>query len=131
MRPHKFDCWLTGICLARTCNGLVFVTYAAALPVLQPAWRMSAASAGAVAGAFQFSYAVSLIVFSSLADRFNPKMLYLSSMTASAVFAMLFAALGGGGLIALGTALLFRRTGHRSAAAVEENFPPVRRHVSS
>ena len=87
----KFDWWLTGICLARTFNGLVFMTYAATLPVLQRDWEMSAAAAGSIAGGFQFGYAISLVVFSFLADRFCPKKLYLVSMTACAVCSLLFA----------------------------------------
>jgi uncharacterized membrane protein len=65
----KFDWWLAGICLARTFNGLVFMTYAATLPVLQREWGMSAAAAGSIAGGFQIGYAVSLVIFSFLADR--------------------------------------------------------------
>jgi MFS family permease len=89
----KFDWWISGICLARTFNGLVFMTYAASLPVLRREWGMSAAAAGSIAGAFQLGYAVSLITFSFLADRLCPKKLYLASMTACAVCALLFAGL--------------------------------------
>ena len=93
MQNHtRFDWWLTGICLARTFNGLVFMTYAATLPVLRLEWKMSAAAAGSIAGAFQFGYAISLVVFSFLADRMCPKKLYLGSMTACAVFSLVFAA---------------------------------------
>jgi MFS family permease len=88
----KFDWWLTGICLARTFNGLVFMTYAATLPVLQREWGMSAAAAGSIAGGFQLGYAISLVIFSFLSDRVCPKKLYLGSMTACAVCALLFAA---------------------------------------
>jgi len=77
--------------MARTFNGLVFMTYAATLPVLQQEWGMSAAAAGSIAGGFQFGYAVSLVIFSILADRLCPKQLYLGSMTACALCALLFA----------------------------------------
>jgi len=87
----KFDWWLTGICLARTFNGLVFMTFAATLPVLQREWDMSAAAAGSIAGGFQLGYAVSLVIFSFLADRLCPKKLYLGSMTACAICALFFA----------------------------------------
>ncbi len=87
----KFDWWLTGICMARTFNALVFMSYAATLPVLQREWEMSAAAAGSIAGGFQFGYAISLVIFSFLADRFCPKKLYLGSMTACAVCSLLFA----------------------------------------
>ena len=88
----KFDFWLSGICLARAFNGLVFMTYAAALPVLQHEWEMSAAAAGSIAGGFQLGYALSLVTFSFLADRMCPKKLYLGSMTACAICSLLFAA---------------------------------------
>ena len=77
--------------MARTFNGLVFMTFAAALPVLQLEWKMSAAAAGSIAGGFQLGYAISLVIFSFLSDRLSPKRLYLGSMTASAIFALLFA----------------------------------------
>jgi MFS family permease len=87
----KFDWWLSGICMARAFNGLVFMTYAATLPVLQQEWNMSAAAAGSIAGGFQFGYAISLVIFSALSDRLGPKPLYLVSMTVSALCALLFA----------------------------------------
>jgi len=67
------------------------MTYAAALPVLHQQWGMSAAEAGSIAGGFQFGYALSLVIFSFLADRLSPKKLYLGSMTACAICALLFA----------------------------------------
>jgi MFS family permease len=76
----KFDWWLSGICLSRTFNGLVFMTYAATLPLLRREWQMSAAAAGSIAGGFQFGYASSLVTFSFLADRLCPKKLYLGSI---------------------------------------------------
>ena len=41
----RFDGWLAGICASRVFNGLVFMSYAAALSVLQREWGMSAAQA--------------------------------------------------------------------------------------
>jgi len=52
---------------------------------------MSATAAGSIAGGFQLGYAVSLVIFSFMADRLCPKKLYLGSMTACAVCALLFA----------------------------------------
>jgi MFS family permease len=69
------------------------MTYAAALPILQREWEMSAATAGSISSGFQIAYAVSLIIFSSLADRVGPKPLYLASMSAGAVFSLGFALL--------------------------------------
>lgn len=97
----KFDWWLTGICTARVFNGLVFMTYAAALPVLQKEWKMTATQAGSIAGGFQLGYAVSLIIFSSLADRISARTVYLYSLFFSGVASLAFAFLAGDFLSAL------------------------------
>jgi MFS family permease len=93
MKRTKFDRWLAGICASRVCNGLVFMTYAAALPVLQEAWHMSAVRAGAIASGFQLGYAVSLVILSSIADRISARTVYLWSLFASGVFSIAFALL--------------------------------------
>jgi MFS family permease len=87
----RFDGWLAGICASRVFNGLVFMSYAAALSVLQREWGMSAAQAGLIASGFQIGYAVSLVVCSSVADRISPKRLYLWSLFAAGVFSLVFA----------------------------------------
>ena len=87
----RFDGWLAGICASRVFNGLVFMSYAAALSVLQREWGMSAAQAGLIASGFQTGYAVSLVVCSSVADRISPKRLYLWSLFAAGVFSLIFA----------------------------------------
>ena len=86
-----FDWWLTGFCFSRAFMSLIFMTYSAALPVLQKEWQMSAAAAGSISSAFHFSYALSLILFSNLADRFGAKPLYTGSMTVAALFSLGFA----------------------------------------
>ncbi len=87
------DFWLLGICLSRVGTGLVIITYAAALPVLQREWGMSAAAGGSISTANQMAYAVSLVVFSSLADIWGAKKVFLGSMSAGAAAALLFALL--------------------------------------
>jgi MFS family permease len=67
------------------------MTYAGALFVLRREWDMSAAQAGAVASGFQIGYAVSLVIFSSIADRISPQRLYLWSMFAAGVSSLAFA----------------------------------------
>jgi len=89
--PKKIDFWLIGICLARAGTGLVLITYAAALPVLQREWHMSAATSGSISSANQMAYALSLVVFSSLADLWGAKRVFLGSMTAGALSALAFA----------------------------------------
>jgi len=77
------------------------MTYAAALPVLQKEWQMSSIAAGSIASGFQIGYALSLVTFSTLADRISPKALYLWSNFAGALFSLGFALLTHGYLSAL------------------------------
>jgi MFS family permease len=85
------DWWLAGICFSRVFMGLVFMTYAAALPVLQRDWGMSATAGGSISSGFNTGYTISLVVFSSLADFIGPKPIYLGSITAGAILSMIFA----------------------------------------
>ena len=87
----KIDLWLAGVCLSRMGTGLVLITYAAALPVLQREWNMTAAKGGSISSANQVAYAISLVIFSSLADLWGAKRVFLGSMTAGALSAMAFA----------------------------------------
>jgi len=91
MKRIKIDWWLAGLCSARAFSQVITMTYAAALPVLQREWSMSAAQAGAVSSGFQIGYGVSLLFVSTLADRFGAKRLYLGSMISGALFAAAFA----------------------------------------
>jgi MFS family permease len=88
---RKIDLWLIGICLARAGTGLVLITYAAALPVVQREWGMSAAEGGSISSGNQFAYAISLVIFSSLADLWGAKRVFLGSMTAGGLAALAFA----------------------------------------
>lgn len=90
-RLLKFDWWLTGICFSRAFSGLVFMTFAAALPILQKEWGMSAAAGGSISSGYNIGYAISLVVFSSLADFVGPKPLYLGSMSTGAILSLAFA----------------------------------------
>ncbi|HXX62157.1 MAG TPA: MFS transporter [Bacteroidota bacterium] len=91
--PEKqsgFDWWLTGICLSRAFSGLIAMTYAAALPVLQKEWGMSAAAGGSVSSGYNIGYAISLVVLSSLADLVGPKVFFLGSMSGAAILSLAF-----------------------------------------
>ena len=88
-----FDFWLAGFCASRIFNGLIFMTYAGSLFVLRREWEMSAAQAGAIASGFQIAYAVSLVFFSTIADRVSPKKLYLWSMFAAGISSLAFSQL--------------------------------------
>lgn len=97
----KIDWWLTGLCSARAFSQIITMTYAAALPVLQKEWNMSAAQAGAISSGFQIGYGISLLFVSTLADRFGAKRLYLGSMITGAMFTAAFALFAGSYLSAL------------------------------
>ncbi len=86
-----FDLWLAGICASRVFNGLVFMSYAAAIPLLQREWGISGAQAGAISSGFQLGYAFSLVGCSNLADRVSPKKVYLWSLFLAGVWALAFA----------------------------------------
>ncbi len=88
---NKLDLWLLGLCCCRVLTYLVFMVFAAALPVLQREWEMSAAAAGSISGGFQMGYAVSLLIFSTLADRVGAKRVFLLSTFASVITSLLFA----------------------------------------
>ncbi|MEW6670711.1 MAG: MFS transporter [Thermodesulfobacteriota bacterium] len=87
----RVDWWLTGICATRALGGMVFVTYAAALPVLQQEWGMSASAAGSIASGWQVGYAVSMVLLSWLADRIGAKPVYVWSSIIGALFSLAFA----------------------------------------
>jgi MFS family permease len=88
---NKLDLWLLGLCCSRVLTYLVFMAYAAALPVLQREWEMSATAAGSISGGFQMGYAVSLLIFSVLADRIGSKRVFLLSSFSSVITSLLFA----------------------------------------
>jgi MFS family permease len=67
------------------------MTYAATLSLLRKEWGMSAAAAGSISSGFQIGFAISLVVFSALADRIGAKRVFLLSNTLSAITALLFA----------------------------------------
>jgi MFS family permease len=87
------DAWLVSQCATRTLLTLVFMTYAACLPALRIEWHMSGAAAGSVSTGFQLAYAVSLLGFSSLADRIGARRVFLASALLSAMAAVAFATL--------------------------------------
>ena len=81
----RVDGWLLAVCAARTLMTSVFMTYAATLSVLRDEWGMSATAAGSISTGFQLGYAVSLVFFSSLADRVGARRVFLGSAWLSAV----------------------------------------------
>jgi MFS family permease len=88
--PLARDPWLLAMSLARMLMYANFMVYAACLPVLRPAWDMSATQAGSVSGAFMLGYAFSLVAFSWLAQHYGARRLFLISAALSALSALLF-----------------------------------------
>jgi MFS family permease len=72
---------------------MVYIAYAATLPVLQREWNLSGTAAGSIAAAFQVAYAVSLMGCSALADRLGARRIFLAGTVASAIVAIGFATL--------------------------------------
>jgi len=71
---------------------MVYIAYAATLPVLQREWNLSGTAAGSISSAFQVAYAISLMAFSELADRIGARRVFLAGTVASAVASAVFAA---------------------------------------
>ena len=80
-------------CLALTGVNLSFMVVAALLPTLIEAWSLSEIEAGWLGGIFFAGYVATVPVLSSLADRIDPRRIYLGSaligMAASFGFAVL------------------------------------------
>lgn len=92
---------------------------------------MSATAAGSISSAFQFGFAVSLVVFSALADRVGARRIFLFSTAATAVSTGLIPLLAGSyasGLV-LFTFLALSNGGTYTPGLMllAERFPPARR----
>src|SRR5215467_10665433 len=85
--------WLLAICASRVGAYMVYIAYAATLPVLQREWSLSGTAAGSIASAFQIAYAISLMGCSALADRVGARRVFLVGTVSSAMASLVFAAL--------------------------------------
>lgn len=83
--------WLLFFCLSRMGFGLIGTAYAALIPMLRPAWNMSASEAGSIQSAWHLGYIVSLVTASLLAGRFGAKRTFLGMGYAACATAILFA----------------------------------------
>lgn len=123
--------WLLAICLSRVGAYMIYIAYAATLPVLQREWQLSGTAAGSIASAFQIAYAISLMGCSALADRVGARRVFLLGTVASAMASLAFAALArdywsGLGLYTL-LALTLGGTYTTGILLLAENVPPERR----
>jgi MFS family permease len=125
------DAWLLGLCASRFFLTLIFMTYAATLPVLLRLWNMSAAAAGSISTGFQLGYAVSLLGFSFLADRAGARRLFLLSASISVVTAVAFAFLARSywSALVLYTLVALSQGGTYTTAImlIADHYPPQRR----
>lgn len=127
----RVDGWLLAVCASRTFMTSMFMTYAATLPVLRGEWEMSATAAGSISTGFQAGYAVSLVYFSSLADRVGARRVFLGSAWLSAVAALAFAFFARSYLsgLALYTLVALSQGGTYTTAIMlfADRYPPERR----
>jgi len=123
--------WLLAICVSRIGAYMVYIAYAATLPVLQREWHLSGTAAGSIASAFQVAYAVSLMGCSELADRVGARRVFLVGTAASALAALAFAAFARDYWSALGLytllALALGGTYTTGILLVAESVPVARR----
>ncbi|MGQ0570985.1 MAG: MFS transporter [Armatimonadota bacterium] len=130
-RLHERDGLLLGLCTTRFLLTIIFMTYAASLPVLGVAWRMSATQAGSISTGFQVGYAVSLLGFSWLADRIGARRIFLFSAILCAVTAFGFALFARSYLsgLVLFTLVALAQGGTYTTAImlVADRYPPGRR----
>ena len=123
--------WLLAICLSRVGAYMIYIAYAAALPVLQREWHMSATAAGGIASCFQLAYAISLMGCSEIADRVGAQRVFLTGTLASAIMAGLFAAFArdywSGLVLYTLLALALGGTYTTGVLLVAENVPVARR----
>jgi len=123
--------WLLAICGSRIGAYMIYIGYAATLPVLQHRWHLSGTAAGSIASAFQVAYAVSLMGCSALADRVGARCVFLIGTVASAAAAVAFASFARGywSGLALNTvlALALGTTYTTGILLVAENVPVARR----
>lgn len=123
--------WLLAICASRVGAYMVYIAYAATLPVLQREWHLSGTAAGSIASAFQVAYAVSLMACSAVADRVGARRVFLAGTVASAACSVLFAMLArdywSGLVLYTVLALALGGTYTTGILLVAENVPVARR----
>lgn len=123
--------WLLRLCLARLGFSLINTVYAALIPLLQPAWGMSASQSGSVQSAWHAGYIVSLVAASLLAGRFGARHTFLGMGWAACASSFVFA-FGAvdyaSALVLYGLAGLFAGGSYvPGLTLIAERFPPAAR----
>jgi len=85
--------WLLRFCLAYGFIMLVFLNYAAVLPLVQKEWGLSNSGAGMIFSAYQLGYIFSATLLTYLTDRIRARTIFLFSASWSVVANLLFALL--------------------------------------
>jgi len=83
--------WLVLLCTSRVGFSLIFTAYAALLPILLDAWRMSAADAGLIQSGWHVGYLVSLFAAGVLTDRIGARKTFAVMSIGACASAGLFA----------------------------------------
>ena len=87
------------------CSVLIWFNYAAVLPQVTEEWGLTGIEAGAVFGAFQAGYLLSILPAGWLADRYSPRWVIAVGAAGTALPSLTFAAVADG--VILGVALRF------------------------
>ncbi|HET9652298.1 MAG TPA: MFS transporter, partial [Usitatibacter sp.] len=123
--------WLAGLCTARILFSLIFVAYAAILPLLQQAWHMTSREAGLVQSGWHVGYLVSLFGGGLLIDRFGASRTFLAMSVAGCFATAAFASLARDPVSALALytlAGIFAGGSYTPVLAlISRRFPPATR----
>ena len=90
-KPLDRSRWLLRFCVAYAFIMLVFLNYAAVLPLVQREWGLSNSAAGMIFSAYQLGYILSATVLTYLTDRFRARTIFLISASWSVLANVLFA----------------------------------------
>lgn len=101
---NQESAWLLKFCLAYGFIMLVFMNYAAVLPLVQREWGLSNSAAGMIFSAYQVGYIASSFILTYLTDRIKARTIFLLSASWSVVANLLFALLA----VDLPSALVYR-----------------------
>ncbi len=123
--------WLLRFCVGYGFIMLVFLNYAAVLPLIQQEWGLTNRAAGMIFSAYQVGYICSATLLSYLTDRFQARSIFLLSAAWSVVANFLFALFA----VDLTSALIYRALAGLGMGGtyvpglklVADRFPSVRR----
>ena len=79
------------MCICQLFIMLVFINYSAVLPLLRAEWGMSNTQAGMIFSVYQLGYIASGVILSTLTDRMNTRVIFITAAFWSAAANLLFA----------------------------------------